>query len=250
MRNLVVLLALAWVCLAMAAYAATHQVRVEMSGTERCIVSNGIPDHSVGQFPNAGNPHTILEQNISFCVTSQPVKGTTPQMVPTVGIAENGIIIRPGTADYYDASSRRGHSRDRSSGWNLDGMGPGNTLGLDQNNAHVDNRGIYHYHGVPDALVNVSQDSLIGWAADGFEIHYVGDGAKPSFALKRGTRPTAPGGTYDGTYNEDFEYVQNYGNLDQCNGAMTSTGAYVYFATDAYPFYPRCLWGTRITRFR
>lgn len=50
-------------------------------------------------------------------------------MVKTVGIAKNGIIIRPGTADYFDASSPRGHSCNRSSGWNLDGMGPDNTLG-------------------------------------------------------------------------------------------------------------------------
>lgn len=45
-------------------------------------------------------------------------------MVKTVDIAKNGIIIRPGTADYFDASSPRGHSRNRSSDWNLDGMGP------------------------------------------------------------------------------------------------------------------------------
>ena len=50
-------------------------------------------------------------------------------MVKTVGIAKNGIIIRPGAADYFDASSPRGHSCNRSSGWNLDGMGPDNTLG-------------------------------------------------------------------------------------------------------------------------
>ena len=232
-----------------AAYAATQSVSITKSGGDICVASNGIPDHATGQFPNRGNPHSIKTQNIKFCVTDSPRKGNRAQMVPTIGIAENGIIIRPGTADYYDASSPRGHSRDRSSGWNLDGMGPDNTLGLDRENAHVDNRGIYHYHGVSPSLAATSDDTRIGWAADGFEIHYVGDNARSSWMLKRGTRPTAPGGTYDGTYNEDFEFVSGLGNLDQCNGGMVN-GTYTYFATDAYPYFPRCLYGTDITRFR
>jgi hypothetical protein len=27
-------------------------------------------------------------------------------------------------------------------------------------------------------------------------------------------------------------------------------GRYVYFATDAYPYFPRCLYGTKITRIK
>lgn len=237
------------VTMATAVYALTHRMALDRGHNQVCITSNGIPDHSVGQFPNAGNPHSITKQNVEVCVTDMPIKGTTPQEVRVPGIMENGILIRPGTADYYDASSLRGHSRDRSSGWNLDGMGPGNTLGLDQNNAHVDNRGLYHYHGMPDAIAKTSDDTRVGWAADGFEIHYVGGSAKPSYMLKSGTRSTAPGGSFDGTYNEDFEYQNSSGNLDQCNGALLDS-QYVYFATDSYPFFPRCLYGTQITQIR
>ncbi len=234
---------------ATALYAATNSVVIKEGSTETCITSNSIPDHRVGQFPNRGNPHTIKSQNISTCLPAYPVKGKTAQTARTVGIAENGVIIRPGTADYYDASSPRGHSRDRSSGWNLDGMGPGNTLGLDSNNAHVDHTGIHHYHGVPESRVEISTDSPIGWAADGFEIHYVGDNARASYMLKGGTRQTAPGGAHDGTYNEDFDYAAGSGNLDQCNGA-TVDGQYMYFATDAYPFFPRCLYVTQFVNIR
>jgi len=95
--------------------------------------------------------------------------------------------------DWYDATSPRGFSRDRSSGWNLEGIGSANTLGMDRNNAHLDHRGLYHYHGVPIGLLKVSTSSHIGYAADGFEIHYVGADAKSSYILKPGTRPTAPG---------------------------------------------------------
>lgn len=244
-----IIVAGAALALATTAYAATHFVNITNKVSEICVNSNGIPNHATGQFPRRGNPHSIKEQRIAFCVTDAPKKGTTPKEVRTIGIAENGIIIRPGTADYYDARSPRGHSRDRSSGWNLDGMGPDNTLGLDKENAHVDNRGIYHYHGAPPSVIKASTDTRIGWAADGFEIHYIGDHAQPSYMLKRGTRPTAPFGRYDGSYNQDFEHVSGLENLDECNGA-TVNGKYMYFATDAYPYYPRCLFGTDITQFR
>ncbi|MCT4610528.1 MAG: YHYH protein [Pelagimonas sp.] len=228
--------------------AADPSAKVTQRGNQLCISSNGVPDHETGQFPNRGNPHRLQAQSIKVCVPANPQKGARAQQVQTVGIATNGIIIRPGTADYYDARSPRGHSRNRASGWNLEGMGARETLGLDHQNAHVDHRGIYHYHGMPPALDTPGQGTRMGWAADGFEIHHVAS-ARSSWQLKSGTRPSAPGGRYDGTYNEDFEYRPGSGNLDECNGAVVN-GQYYYFATDTYPFFPRCLFGTRITRIR
>ena len=233
--------------LAALATAAVNQVRQTTTGDMRCIASNGIPDHDVGQFPNRGNPHAISAQDIELCVILTPEKGEVAREVRVTGIAKNGILIRPGTADYYDASSPRGHSRDRSSGWNLEAMGAG-TLGLDAQNAHVDRRGLYHYHGVAPALAE-AEGTLIGYAADGFQIHYAGASAVSSYMLKPGVRATAPGGPHDGTYVEDWQYVVGLGNLDECNGA-TVNGQYMYFATDTYPFYPRCLFGTEVTRIR
>lgn len=123
-------------------YAASNLVRITETGGQRCIISNGIPDHATGQFPNRGNPHRISAQRIKFCVTRNPSKGSRARPVQTMGIAENGVIIRPGTADWYDPRSPRKHSRNRASGWNLEGLAPGNPLGMDKNNAHVDHRGI------------------------------------------------------------------------------------------------------------
>lgn len=233
--------------IATAAYAATNKVSVKNTAGDRCIISNGIPDHPTGQFPTNGNPNRISTQDVEFCVTRTPEKGNRAQRAATVGIAKNGVIIRPGTADWYDASSSRGHSRDRSSGWNLEGMGSG-LLGLDFQNAHVGPEGDYHYHGMPDALKGSASETFVGYAADGFEIHYIGSSAKSSWQLKSGTRPTAPGGRYDGSYNQDFEFVAGSGNLDECNGAIIG-GEYKYFATDAYPFFPRCLFGTEVTHY-
>lgn len=239
--NTAALIALAYTA-APLSYASS--VTISTNGEQRCVRSNGLPDHTTGQFPNNGNPHSIQQQRIDYCFPANPQKRTysTPQR-GSIGVALNGITIRPGTADYWDNSSHRGFSRDSSSGWNLEGLGSRKLLGMDHNNAHVDNRGLYHYHGVAPALVSSTHDrgSLIAYAADGFEIHYI-PGQISSYQLKQGVRPSGPGGVYDGAYNEDWEYISGSSTLDQCNGGLLN-GKFVYFATDTYPFFPRCLWG-------
>lgn len=226
------------------AQAHENEVEITRSGDQLCISSNGAPTHDIGQFPNRGNPHSFREQAVEVCVDATPqLTGRTVERTNASGITLAGILIRPGTADYYDASSRRGHSRDRSSGWRLEGMNPDNILGLDANNAHVDNTGLYHYHGVSGGLLEAAQGTQIGWAADGFAIHYAGGNAQSSWQLKSGTRGTPPYGAYDGTYEQDYVHVAGSGNLDECNGA-TVDGQYVYFATDTYPFFPRCFKGS------
>ncbi|MBO6640294.1 MAG: YHYH protein [Roseitalea sp.] len=231
-------------------HAHDNHVSIEQSGNRICVTSNGLPNHATGSFPNRGNPHAISEQRLRYCVSANPTKGSRKTDITRgpVGIGLNGILFRPETADYYDPSSPRGHSRDRSSGWNLEGMGAADMLGMDQHNAHVDHRGIYHYHGTPVGLVASTGSTHIGYAADGHEIHYVGSAAQPGWTLKSGTRPSGPGGRYDGTYVEDWQYT-GAGNLDECNGG-TLGGQYVYFATDTFPFYPRCFWGEVSGDFR
>ena len=71
---------------------------------------------------------------------------------------------------------------------------------------------------------------------------------KPSFQLKTGERPksdTDPGGEYDGTFVEDYEYVEDLGHLDECNGRTGVTPefgeTYYYVITDTWPYLPRCV---------
>ena len=229
-----------------AAQALDNEVEMIVKFDKRCFVTNGIPDHDTGTFPNRGNPNRIAKQDINVCVPGKPpwTPGATPQYHRgSIGIAINGIKFRPGTAEYYDAASRRGVSRDPSAGWNLDGVGARDELGLDENNAHVDEHGLYHYHGVADPLIDSTRATLIGYAADGYDIHFVDGRKKSSYQLKSGTRPTPPFGPYDGTYNEDWIYVAGSGDLDECNGGRNLYGRFVYYATETYPFLPRCLWG-------
>jgi len=233
-----------------AGQAASNQVSIEKANGRICISTNGLPNHSTGKFPNKGNPHAMRAQRARYCVTQNPAKSGSPRAYKgSVGVALNGVAIRPATADYWDPGSPRKHSRDRSSGWNLEGIGARKQLGMDSSNAHVDERGLYHYHGVPSGYLKTVKGTLVGYAADGFEIHYVGKQAKSGWSLKKGTRPNGPGGRYDGTYVEDWEYTGGSGKLDRCNGD-TLDGKFVYFATTTYPFYPRCLWGQASADFR
>ncbi len=225
------------------AHAHDNTVSITVSGGKRCIVSNGLPNHSTGTFPNSGNPNRISAQNIRLCVPANPKKGASPRTIRgSIGVGINGVQFRPGTAEYYDPRSPRGFSRNPGSGWKVDGLSNKALLGIDHSNAHVDERGLYHYHGVPKGLLGSARGSLIGYAADGFEIHYIGNRARSSYQLKKGNRPSGPGGRYDGKYLQDWAYVAGSGTLDQCNGG-TLNGKYVYFATNTYPFLPHCLWG-------
>ncbi|MEO0920847.1 MAG: YHYH protein [Pseudomonadota bacterium] len=240
----------ATLALATAVSFAAGNTTINEQNSQICVNSNGLPDHSTGSFPNRGNPHAISPQNISVCVPANPSKNAQATQIDlgAIGIAINGVMIRPEAADYWDPNSPRGFSRNNSE-WRLEPMGVPEMLGLDTNNAHVDNRGIYHYHGKPTGLLESLYGSLVGYAADGFEIHYVGAAAQSGWALKEGTRPNGPGGSYDGTYVEDYEYVGGRELLDECNGALLN-GDYVYFVTDTFPFYPRCLWGDVAGGFR
>ena len=225
------------------AVAHDNQVQLKIFGNQRCIISNGSPNHKIGRFPNKGNPNYFRSQRVKVCIDARPTKtGKKVRRVNGSGISLSGIIFRPGTADWYDTNSPRGFSKNPSSGWNLEGMSPNNSLGLDKENAHVDHRGLYHYHGVSNSLISNLKGTLIGYAADGFEIHYVGASAIPSWHLKKGNRESAPFGRHDGRFVQDYNFVRGSGNLDECNGASFE-GKYVYFATDTFPFFPRCFLG-------
>ncbi len=249
---------------------AENQVRITVRDGYRYITSNGIPEHATGAFPNRSNPHTIRPQRYTFRVPAEPepaARVTELDRMP-FGVALNGVVFDPGTAEYW--------KRDRNSGWRYEAIVDGKgSLGIDQNHAHVQPTGAYHYHAAPTGLIHRLQHSrqhrdphthamtLVGYAADGFPIYYLYGYADPddpasgvrelssSYRLKKGERPSGsrgPGGRYDGTFTQDFEYVPGAGDLDECNGRTGVTpeypdGTYYYVITDEFPYIPRCFRG-------
>jgi hypothetical protein len=126
----------------------------------------------------------------------------------------------------------------------------------------VQPNGAYHYHGIPEGLLSKlggrGEQKMIGYAADGFPIYAQTRENRPSYQLKKGSRPSGtagPGGVYDGTYQADYEFIEGTGDLDEANGKTGVTseypqGTYYYVATAEFPFYPRMLKGTPDASFR
>jgi hypothetical protein len=255
-------------------------------GTNRILNGNGIPNHEVGTFPNSNNPNSISEQNVSKSFTLCPsiiYEGGLEVVGPAMAIAYalNSVKFDPATAgrcnDAGECSLARGDGN-----WNIEALGHETfDFGDDMNHAHVQPNGAYHYHGMPELLIDFFGDSngmtLIGWASDGFPVYARYGYADPedsqsqlkalttSYRLKSQTdenRPNTltailggPNATNNinkpipmGAFTQDYEYVEGLGDLDECNGIFGVTpefpdGIYYYVVTDDFPFFTRCLKG-------
>ena len=232
--------------------AAAQQMEIDERQGFRFVRADGLPNHATGAFPNRSNPNRISAQSYYFRMPLKPVKtGRATYYRPNhlFGVAVNGVVFDPNTAEFWND--------DRRSGWMIEALSGARPLGIDQNNAHVQPDGSYHYHGVPVGLVEKlgakGKPVLVGWAADGFAI-YVDETARSGWRLKSQREAGGPGGRPDGTYSLDFEYVRGLGDLDECNGREGVTaefpqGAYHYVITVKFPHVPRCFMGTADASF-
>jgi len=266
----------------------SSQFEETISATTRTIVSNSIPNHSVGSFGNGQgslNPNAISIQNETYTIPLAPTvssnftpllstTGTDSNLGPqyAFGILLNGVELDPAAAEPFPHKGIM--SPNVNWEWNLEAL---NTpLGLDCNNAHVQPNGKYHYHGSPILFLqslNIQSDkmTLIGYAADGFPIYYkyaysvANDNTSSvtemtsSYQLKSGNRPgdgiTAPCDIYNGIYSNDYEYVEGLGTLDKANGRTGVTpeypsSTYYYIITDNFPSIPRYFRGTPSNDFK
>ena len=251
----------------------SSQIEVEQTGNTVSIKSNGIPNHETGNFPNRGNPHTIRRQTHILHFTKKPKK--TGHITPSkfFGIAVNGVMFVPGTAECWSPEKQlaksktnkrslaleRPRPRTRNKGpcdWREEAIvSSQKRLGLDMNNAHVQPNGMYHYHGLPIGLIQTQKkpDDLIhvGFAGDGFKIYAsMKSKFESSYQLKNGSRDGGPGGVHDGTYTQDFKFKYGAGDLDECNGIDTNEHGYIYLITEDFPFIPRCWKGSPHPSFK
>ncbi|MEM6772954.1 MAG: YHYH protein, partial [Bacteroidota bacterium] len=238
-------------------------------GTTSQIRINSIPSHLIGRFPNSGNPNAVAVQNTTYTVPNSPTVAddATYGQGWIGGVLSSGVAIETFTAEYFVGSTGV-----TNTDWNITTFQSTRSLGLDCNNAHVNPRGSYHYHGIPNAFgaelsANGSAMLKVGVAADGFPIYYkyIAEGsgdivvATASYRLKQEPRSgdgiTAPEGCHDGFYVQDYEFVEGIGDLDACNGYFGPTpdnpgGEYFYVLTETYPSAPICFSGTPDNSFR
>jgi hypothetical protein len=239
----------------------TGTVEITVNGGSCTISSNAVPNHD---FNETGNFATVFsEQNQSFSVTASPAAAASPTALSLQydnAVFLNGVKLDLLAAGCYGVGNGNVGCNDLSAPYRYDPLGSESKFGADEHNAHTQPDGTYHYHGNPLALFvqsNATEPSpVIGFAADGFPIFgsFIADGdmvrtAQSSYQLKSGTRSGGPGGAYDGTFIDDWEYVAGSGDLDECNG-MEQNGVYGYVVTESYPHVMACFTGTPDASFQ
>lgn len=131
-----------------------------ISGDTRTIVSNDLPSHPTGIFPIAStdpayqydrNPNTIKGQAYTFALAANPTYSSTPNcIVGQVGIMLTGVEL----FSAFDAGGRD------AGAWEIQ----------DSCNGHPEKTGAYHYHTLSSCIKNISIQTVIGFALDGFPI--------------------------------------------------------------------------------
>ncbi len=256
-----------------------------ISGDTRTIVTNGIPTHDYrNQIPDL--VQSLNSQTRTYRVDLTPEIATSltsildQNFMPaySMGVARNGVPIdpAPGMPFIFENTQTGEYNWD----WVMEPNNNMDAVGLDCAIAHVQPDGTYHYHGdmavYADQLLDglgtgstiPTDPVLIGWGADGFPILYkYGPDATgslkeltPGYRLKSGDRPgdgvSEPCGEYNGKYTNDFEFVEDLGDLDACNGfegSVTINGetfGYFYVITEDFPVIPRCITGTPDNSFK
>ena len=259
---------------------------VDSSNDLRNIRSNQYPSHDFGgersgTFPNADPTATTIERAIDltpeYTSTITYLYDETGPPTPSnpnfwqFGMAINGVEFHPmGLKPWGILDSDGEDTGEDNWEWQAKVAFEGET-DLDSWGAHVTSNGLYHYHG--DILGLADEDGtthskIYGFAADGFPVYYKYTFSDPddptsniielksSYQLKSGSRTGSgtpgedyPDGDYDGTYIQDYEYIDGLGDLDECNGRTGITpeypdGTYYYVITVDFPVIPNCFHGT------
>jgi len=228
-----------------------------------------IPGYDIG--PWQGNPNTPMNQDFVFRIPRQPRHNDgSPVATPLghVGLWSNGVSI---------FNAKDAQSYNNAGIWNQNAVvveGPS----FDECLGHPAPNGEYHHHLNPPCLYDEDDSSrhspIIGYAFDGYPVYGAygyrnSDGSggvtrmRSSYRLRAiDERNTLPDGTIlddsqrgptvstrypRGYYCEDYEYVEELGDLDGNNGRLCVTpeypqGTYAYFVTRdekgeaAYPY--------------
>lgn len=223
--------------------------RLRYNATDVFVNSTGVPAYTIGPWLD-GNPAVATDRNWLFRIPRSPqdqvgTKTATP--LGPIGVWVNGVAM---------FNPRDAHSYNDAGVWNQNAV-INEAAGMDAALGHPAPVmgggmiggfvvGIYHHHQQPVSLRAALDDDgsahspILGFAFDGFPVYGPYGFANPdgsggvvrmesSYQLRSGTRPPPPddpGGSYDGTYVEDYEYVSGLGDLDEYNGHVAVTPEY------------------------
>ena len=230
---------------------------ISVDGPECVFITNSIPNHNFND-STAFFATNVAAVSAEFRTAISPVfadSSTSLTLSYDNAVMLNGVKIDLLAAGCFGVGNGNIGCNDIDQPWRYDPMSPLASFGTDGHNAHTQPDGTYHYHGNPQALFDQSgtvASPVIGFAADGFPIFgsYINDNnmvreVASSYQLRSGARPSGannPGGSYDGTFVDDDEYVTGLGDLDECNGMMRG-GVYGYYVVNSYPWVLACFKG-------
>ena len=132
----------------------------KISGTNRVITTNGLPDHHTGTFPVSSadpayaydrNPNSIKSQSLTYNLAANPAYSSSANcMGGEVGVLLTGVAL----FNAFDAGGRD------AGAWEIQ----------DACEGHPQSSGIYHYHTLSSCIKDISVKTVIGFALDGFPI--------------------------------------------------------------------------------
>ena len=226
-----------------------------------------IPGYDIG--PWAGNPNQAENQNFCYKITRKPQESANNQETGMghIGVWSNGVSI---------FNAKDAFSYNNQGIWNQDAL-VFEGSSFDECLGHPAPNGEYHNHINPTCLYDDLDDQihspLIGYAFDGFPIYgaYAFANSNGTGAIKRmetsyrlrvitqrhslsdgtnlGANQFGPNVSDEyplGSYLEDYEFVDGFGDLNEFNGRFCITpeypeGIFAYFVTideQANPLYP------------
>ncbi|MBX9765129.1 YHYH protein [Patescibacteria group bacterium] len=189
-----------------------------ISGVNRVLSGNGLPkNHTTGTFPVASNdpayaydrnPNSIKTQTLSVSIPKNPVYSETPYcMGGEVGVMLSGVPL----FNAFDATLRDAVANEVQ----------------DSCGGHPQVSGQYHYHGLSPCFKDVSVETVLGFAFDGFPI----------------TGPKVAENKYLTT--EDLDICHGIESEIMLDGKRTKT--YHYVMTQDFPYSVGCFRGKPAT---
>lgn len=132
---------------------------IKIENGKRIITTNDLPTHKTGTFPVGSsdpaaaydrNPNTIKDQSLSYTLTANPTPGKPVCMGGEAGVMLTGVALFNG----FDAGGRD------AGAWEVQ----------DDCDGHPQGDGEYHYHTLSRCIADVTVQTIIGYALDGFPI--------------------------------------------------------------------------------
>lgn len=112
---------------------------------------------------------------------------------------------------------------------------------LDSCKGHTGYNGDYHYHAILAINSCYLDETIIGYANDGFPIY-----SNPGYTYVSGYKMT--GNPKSNSWNAYTYQTGGTNTLDECNGRTDDNGNYRYYITESFPYIIGCYKGTPTTQ--